>query len=176
MSKPDYLLLGKILRPHGIKGEVRAMILTDYPERLQSLDAVYLSTNPQSANPKAYTIEKSRLHQGYFLIKFVGINDRTDAERLREAYLMVDIHHAVPLEDDEIYLYQLIGLQVQLEDGRDLGTLTDILETGANYVYIVTSEQYGEVLIPATPLTIVETDIENKRLIVNLPQGLLPSS
>lgn len=176
MSTPAYLLLGKIIRPHGIKGEVRAIILTDYPDRIHRLDTIYLSKDPESKHPKAYHIESSRIHQGYFLIKFIGIDERNDAERLREFYIMVDIDNAVPLEADEIYLYQLIGLHVQLQDGQKIGILTDIMETGANYVYLVMSERYGEVLIPATQHTIIETDLNNKRLIVKLPEGLLPST
>jgi 16S rRNA processing protein RimM len=89
---------------------------------------------------------------------------------------MVALEDAVPLEDGEHYLYQIIGLRVETETGDVLGTLTEVLETGANDVYIVDSPQYGEVLIPATDETILDTDIQAGRMVVKLPDGLLPGA
>jgi 16S rRNA processing protein RimM len=90
-------------------------------------------------------------------------------------YLLVDLPNAVPLEEGEFYLYQLIGVQVETVEGETIGTLVEVLETRANDVYIVDSPRYGEVLIPVTPETIVRTDVEAGKVIVSLPEGLLPS-
>lgn len=175
-AQPDYLLLGQILRPHGILGEVKMRVLTRYPERIADRDSILLAKEPEPKQVTPYALEHVRMHQGYALLKFKGINDRTTAERLRELYAMVAIEDAVPLEDGEVYLYQLLGLQVELSDGTALGQLTEVLETGANDVYIVQSPQYGEVLVPATDETILETDLERGLMVVQLPEGLLPSS
>jgi 16S rRNA processing protein RimM len=88
----------------------------------------------------------------------------------------VAIGDAIPLDDGEVYLYQLVGLTVQTEAGETLGKLTEVLETGANDVYIIDSPKYGEVLIPATEETIRSTDINTGLMIVALPDGLLPSA
>jgi len=174
-QEPKYLLIGEILRPHGILGEVKTKVLTHYPERLSRLKTVYLTPSPDSANIIAYSLESVRMHQGYALLKFKGVNDRDQADLLRQLVVMVAIGDAVPLDEGELYLYQLVGLTVQIEGGETLGTLTEVLETGANDVYIVDSPRYGEVLIPATPETILSTDISTKLMTVRLPNGLLPT-
>lgn len=170
---PDYLLLGEILRPHGIRGELRMRMLTDYPERINELDQIFLGPGID-APVHPYEVEHLRMHQGFGLLKLVGIDDRDAADALRALFVMVDFENAVPLEDDEIYLFQLIGLQVRTEDGRDLGTLTEVLETGANDVYIVRSDTLGEILIPVLEQTILNTDVETGIVTVKLPEGLLP--
>ncbi|NOK85744.1 MAG: 16S rRNA processing protein RimM [Chloroflexi bacterium AL-W] len=149
-------------------------VLTDYPERIIELDAVYLGKKPDDRSPKSYEIEQLRVQQGYGLLKLSDLHDRNDAESVRGLFVMVKTEDAIPLDDDEIYLFQLIGMEVYFEDGVLLGTLSEVLETGANDVYIVKSRRYGEVLIPATEETILETDPDTNRMTVRLPEGLLP--
>ncbi len=174
-QEPKYLLIGEILRPHGIIGEVKTKVLTHYPERLSRLKTVYLTPSPDSTKITEYALENVRMHQGYALLKFKGIDDRDQADLLRQLVVMVAIGDAIPLDEGEHYLYQLLGLTVQTESGEILGTLTEVLETGANDVYIVNSPRYGEVLIPATSETILSTDIAAKMMTVRLPDGLLPT-
>lgn len=88
---PSYLLIGEILRPHGIHGEIRMRILTDYPERIAKLASVYLSTDPDSEVVQAYTVEHMRMHQSYGLLKLASIDSRDDADLLREHFVMVSI-------------------------------------------------------------------------------------
>ncbi|MEP7292021.1 MAG: ribosome maturation factor RimM [Chloroflexota bacterium] len=173
--KPAYLLLGEILRPHGIRGELRMRVLTDYPERIAKLQTVYLADTPEPATVMPFQVEGMRMNGEYGLLRLAGIADRDQADRLRALFVLVDMEHAVPLETGEFYLYQLIGLKVETGAGETLGTLVEVLETGANDVYIVDSPRYGEVLIPVTPDTIVKTDVDAGVLIVNLPEGLLPN-
>ncbi|GAB4509368.1 MAG: ribosome maturation factor RimM [Anaerolineae bacterium] len=175
MADPQYLILGEILRPHSIKGELRMRILTDFPERITQRKHVFLGADADSPRVKGYDVEHMRMHQGYGLLKLKTIDDRNQAEMLRGLLVLVKLEDAVPLEEDEVYLYQLIGLNVFLEDGTALGTLVEVLETGANDVYIIDSPQHGEVLIPAIDETILDTDLENQRITVRLPDGLLPS-
>ena len=87
---------------------------------------------------------------------------------------MIGIDDAVPLEDDEIYLYELIGLTVKTDTGEELGTIQAVLETGANDVYVVSTRKYGEVLIPAHDETVLEIDMDSETVTVKLPDGLLP--
>ncbi len=171
---PPYLLIGEILRPHGTVGELKTRVLTAYPERLRELKTVYLSDDPDSVTPQPYTLEQVRFHHDYALIKLKEIPDRTAAERFRELFVLVAIDDAIPLDEGEHYLFQLIGMAVETESGESLGTLVDVMETGANDVYVVESDQYGEVLIPVTEHTILKTDSEARLITVRLPEGLLP--
>jgi 16S rRNA processing protein RimM len=175
-SRPRYLLLGEVLRPHGVAGELRVRVLTAYPERLSKLKTVYLGRGPESPDAKAYRLQAVRFNQGYALMKLRGVNSRDQADQFRERFVMVAIEDAVPLDEGEVYLFQLIGMTVQTQDEQVIGTIKDVLETGANDVYIVDSPQYGEVLIPATEHTIVKKDAENRRITVILPEGLLPDT
>jgi 16S rRNA processing protein RimM len=173
-QSPSYLLIGEILRPHGVVGELKMRVLTAYPERLRELKTVYLADDPESDSPQAYNLQQVRYHHDYALIKLQEIPDRTAAERYRELFVMVAIDDAIPLETGEHYLFQLIGMTVQTEAGETLGPLVDVMETGANDVYVVESEIYGEVLIPATEHTVLNTDTTARLITVRLPEGLLP--
>jgi len=175
-DQPTYLLIGEVLRPHGVAGEVRVRVLTDYPERIAELEHIYLGTSPTSRKIKQHKLEGLRMHKGYALIKVAKITNRDLADRLRGLSVMVHIDDAIPLEDDEIYLYQLIGMRVTTTDGLDLGKITDVIETGANDVYIVNGGRFGEVLVPITDETLIETDDETGIITVKLPDGLLPEA
>ena len=174
-NKPNYLILGKIVRPHGIRGELRMKIMTDYPERLvNELKTVYIGTNPNQSDAEAYTIKSARFHKDFMLLTLDDIADRNEAERFRNQLVMIDIEHAVPLEDGEVYLYELIGLTVKTDDGKTLGTIKDVIETGANDVYVIRSREYGELLIPIHDETLLKIDTEAEIVTVKLPDGLLP--
>ena len=175
-SEPQYLLIGEILRPHGILGELRMRLLTDYPERVESLGHVFLGTGPESRKITQHAVEHMRMHKDYGLLKLADVPDRTQAEFLRGLYVMITLNQAIPLDDDEIYLFQLIGMDVQTEDQQSLGTITDVIETGANDVYVVDSPQYGEVLVPITEETLLDTDPDKGIVTVRLPDGLLPDT
>ncbi|MFN8529417.1 MAG: ribosome maturation factor RimM [Anaerolineae bacterium] len=173
-TQPKYLILGEVLRPHGVRGEIRVRLLTDYPERIRALKTVYLAESPDAAQVTSYEVEGIRFHQAYGLLKLKKIDDRNAADLLRQLLVLVDLKHAVPLEEGEFYLYQLIGLRVETESGETLGTIKEVLETGANDVYIVDSPQYGEILIPALEWVVIKTDIPNGIMIIRPPEGLLP--
>lgn len=173
--QPQYLLIGEILRPHGIRGELRTRILTDFPERIPTLDVIYLGNRADDVSPKPYHVQHMRMHQEYGLLKLDEIKDRNDAETLRGMFVMVHVRDAVPLEDDEIYTYQLIGLTVHTEDEKQLGTIESILETGANDVYIIKGGTYGEILFPVTDETVLEINTEQGYVLVRPPEGLIPN-
>ena len=171
---PEYLILGEILRPHGIRGELRMKILTDYPERIPRLNAIGLGAYPDEGEITFYKVQAMRMHKGYGLLKLENIDYRDQAEPFRGLKVLIRVDEAVPLEDDEVYLYQLIGMAVTTDTGKNLGAITDVLETGANDVYVVNGDEFGEVLIPVTHETILETNTDSRIVTVNLPEGLIP--
>lgn len=173
-SPPRYLLIGKVLRPHGVRGELRVQVLTDYPERISKLETVFIGTGNNDENATPYALNHARPHQNYMLLTLENVNDREQADLLRELFVMVALENAVPLEEGEYYLYQLEGLQARTDDGQILGTVSEVLETGANDVYVITSPKYGEILIPVTDETIVKVDVAAGYIIVHLLEGLLP--
>ena len=177
-ASPRYLLLAKVLRPHGIRGEISIQIITNFPDRLRELKKVYLS--PSSESPehlRAYPLQSARPQRATnWLIRLAGIEDRDAADRLREQYVYVSLDEAVPLEADEVYLFQVIGLQVETPRGEILGRVVDLIETGANDVYVVRGSAYGEILIPAIKGVVLSTDVDAGRMIVEPMPGLLPDA
>ncbi len=172
--RPYYLILGEILRPHGVRGELRVRALTDYPERVAKIKTVYIGRDPMEPEATPYTVQASRMHQDYLLLKLHEIPDRNDAEPLRGFFVMVDFENAVPLEEDEFYLYEVIGLRAYTPDGEWLGTVNNVIETGANDVYVVNGSRYGELLLPVHEETLVSIDFDAGKITLDLPEGLLP--
>jgi 16S rRNA processing protein RimM len=180
-SEPRFLAVGRILRPHGLRGEVRVEIHTDYPERFAIYDRVYLAptqTDPglaalQSAAPGTpYGLESHRFHSKWVLLKLAGIDDRTQAEGLRGLWVWIAPDQAAPLKEGEIYLHDMLNLQVITDQGERLGEIAQIIETGANPVYVVRGMR-GELLLPDTDEVILDVDLERGRVTVHLIEGLL---
>ncbi|GAB4575063.1 MAG: ribosome maturation factor RimM [Anaerolineae bacterium] len=174
-SSPYFLVLGRILRPHGVRGELRLQVVTDYPDRIAGLEQVYIGRDPYNrTNATGFAVISTRRHRGQLLIRLEGITSREEADLYRNQYLMVALDEAVPLEEDEYYVFQIIGAEVISSEGENLGHIRDIIETGANDVFVVQGGAYGEVLIPDIPDVVLEIDVESRRVLVALPPGLLP--
>lgn len=161
VSEPAFLVLGKLRRAHGVKGEIPLEIHTQMLELLTPDSLVYVG---EAYHP--YKIESTRYKNDLLLLKFYTINDRTLASTLTNELLYVAVDQLPPLPDDEYYLHELIGLDVYQEDGAYLGVLTEILETGANDVYLIDDEAGKEILIPATEEMILGIDLENNKMVV----------
>lgn len=172
MPEPRHLVVARILRPHGIRGEVRAEIITSYPELLASHDSFFLSSPRHPEAGSEYEVERVRLHSGLALIKFQGCEDRNAAEGLRGMLVHVATEKAVPLDEGEYYLHQIIGLRVETRGGTQLGRVSEVLETGADDVYVVRGT-WGEILLPATSDVVRVIDVEAGRMEVEVPPGLL---
>lgn len=164
--EPRFLAVGRVVRPFGIRGELKVELFTEYPEQLGRLRTVYLG--PQ-AEPQM--IEGVRLHQDAALFKLSGCDDRTTAEALRGVLVQIAWEDAVPLEEDEYYEHQIVGLTVVEEDGTLLGRVTEIISTGANDVYVVVGPE-GELLLPAIESVILEIDLEADQMVVHMLDGL----
>lgn len=174
-KSPQYLLLGQVTRPHGVRGELRLRLITDYPERIGNLKEVFIAKRSNETSPKPYQVTGMRMNKEHGLLRVDGVRSREEADRLRQHYVMVQFEEAVPLEDDEFYLFQVIGMSLQTVDGETLGTISKVMETGANDVYVVQSPEYGEILFPITVETLVRHEIEAGFVEVKVPDGLLPN-
>jgi 16S rRNA processing protein RimM len=162
----DYFLIGQIVRPHGVRGE---MLVEAEPERLDVLQRetqVFLGELPV-----AHELTGARLHRGRLLISLAGCFDRDAAEAYRGLPLRVAKASAPPLPPGIYYWNQILGLTVLTVEGENLGTITEILETGANDVYVVVGPK-GELLIPAAPGVVQNVDLAAQHMLVRLPDGL----
>lgn len=166
-------MIGRITRPHGVQGEVGVALYTDTPERFTWLTEVYLSADVADPQPLRLPLEQVRYHHDLALLKLAGYPDRTAAEALRGLWVLIPRAQAAPLAEGEYYLYQLIGLTVVTTQGETLGQLLDILETGANYVFVVQGDR-GELLLPDIPEVVQGLDFVARRMTVQLLPGLLP--
>ncbi len=175
-SEPPLMTLGQIVRPHGVRGELRMDIHTAYPERIVDLEQIYLAPARDVTNLTPYTLVKARPHRDIVLLTLEGITDRTQAEGLRGHMVMVPLAQGAPLEDGEIYLFQLIGLKVYTEGGDYIGQIEEIIETGANDVFLLRGSELGEILIPDTDEVVLEIDLEAEKMIINPIPGLLSDS
>ncbi len=172
-KQPKYLLIGEILRPHGVRGELRMRVLTDDPVNLTQLDSIHLGDSPNDAAPRQFQLKGLRFNKSYALLSLDGCRSRNDAEIFRDKKVFIRIDQATPLGDGEYFLFELIGLRV-VADQMEIGRVKEVLQTGANDVYVVDGAEYGEVLIPAHDETILNIDFDGSVITMLLPDGLLP--
>jgi len=164
----NLITIGKILAPHGVRGEVKVLPLTDFPDRFQQMKSVWLDIHHGLMD-----IEKVRFNNDIPLIKFRGIDDRDEAEKLRNGLLQVQQSELMPLPAGHYYQYQIIGLEVMDQAGLPLGRIGSIIETGANDIYVVVDPQGRELLLPALKQTVLTVDIAAGRMVVKLLPGLV---
>lgn len=166
-ESPQYLIIGRVLKPWGVRGEMKIEILTGFPERFASLRKVFLGDDA-----KPFSVERARLHGNSALLALKGIESPEAAAKLRDQLVQVALEDAVKLPTGKHYLYQIIGLRVVTVDGEALGEITDVLDTGANDVYVVRDDQ-REVLIPAIEEVVKKIDLERGEIVIKLMDGLI---
>lgn len=164
------LQVGVISSTHGIKGEVKVFPTTDDVSRFKQLKQVILDTGKEQLT---LDVQGVKFFKQFAIVKFKGIDNINDVEKYKGKRLLIDRKDAVKLQKDEYFVADLIGLTVFTEDGVQFGILKDVLETGANEVYIVESPEHGEVLIPAIKQCILDVDIEAGQMKVHLLDGLI---
>lgn len=168
------LVVARIGRAHGIKGEVTVEVRTDEPELRLGPGAV-LATEPASTGP--LTIETGRVHSGRLLLRFEGVKDRTAAEALRNTLLIADVDPEEPPEDpEEFYDHQLMDLDVVLADGTEIGRITEITHLPSQDLFIVERPDGTEVMIPFVEEIVSEIDLEEQRAVITPPPGLIDES
>lgn len=166
-GEPEYLLVGTVRRPHGVHGEILMDVVTDFPERLTAGVRVFLGGAHTPVQ-----IVSCRGHDRGLLIKFEGVETPEAAGLHRNQPVWVLAADRPPLPDGLYYHHQLLGCSVEDDKGRAIGTLTEILETGANDVYSVRTASGREVLLPAITGVVLEVHLDQRRILVHIPAGI----
>lgn len=166
----ELLQVGVITSTHGVRGEVKVFPTTDDAARFKQLKHVLLDTGREM---KPLEIQGVKFFKQFVILKFKGIDNINDIERYKRCPLLVERKDAVELKEDEYFIADMIGIQVETEDGEVFGTLKDVMETGANDVYVIDTEAHGEVLVPAIKECILDVDVENRKMTIHLMDGLI---
>ena len=170
-ASAELIAVARIARPQGIRGEVIADLLTDFPERFAKLDEVRL-VKPDGTVALAY-LEKSRLHQGRIILKLKGYDSRNAAETLRDVRVLVTRAQLVILPKDTYYGFDLVDCVVVTTAGQLLGKVTQVHNFGAAPLLAVEGENAKEILIPLASTICLDVDVTQKRIVVAPPDGLL---
>jgi len=165
----NYLQVGIIASTHGIKGEVKVFPTTNDAKRFTKLKSAYIDLGTEKME---IHIEQVKFFKKMVILKFKEFQDINEVERFKSKSILVTRDNAVKLEKDEYFIADLIDISVKTDENEDLGILTDVLETGANDVYVVTTKENKEILIPAIKDCILEVDIEERTMLVHLLEGL----
>jgi 16S rRNA processing protein RimM len=166
----EYLKIGQISNAHGIKGEVKVYPLTDNIKRFSKLKFVFLC---EKDIYRKVEVESVKYLKQFAVLKLSGIENMNDALKYKNVYIYVDRENAVKLPKDSYFISDLIGLDVSSDDGSYLGKITDVFSTGSNDVYEVKSELGKSILLPAIKEVILQIDMENRRMLVKLLEGLI---
>ena len=164
-----FLQVGEITSTHGLKGEVKVFPTTEDPLRFKKLKEVIVDTGKERIPME---VASARFFKNMVILKFKGIDNINDVEQYRRATLWVTRENAIPLSEDEWYVADLIGMRVSSDEGEELGILSDVIETGANDVYVVKKKGASDLLIPAIRQCILEVNVEEATMLVHLLPGL----
>ena len=164
-----YLELGQIVNVKGLKGEIKVNPFTENINRFETLNKILIKLKNEI---KEYEIEKVSYHKNQVILKLKGIDTIEAAETLRNYYILINRKDLEPLEEGKYYIADLIGLDVYTEEGKALGKVDDIYNTGSNDIYVVKDELGKQKLLPGIAEVIKKVDLENSKIIVNLIEGL----
>lgn len=166
----DLLRVGVIANTHGIRGEVKVFPTTDEKERFKDLKKVILDMGKEQ---KVLEIQSVRFFKNLVILKFKGIDNINDIEMYKGKDLLVTREDAVPLEEGEYFIADLLDLDVYSDEDEKIGVLYDVMQTSANDVYVVKTEEGKEILLPAIDECILDIDLEESRMTVHIMEGLL---
>ncbi|MBQ2800752.1 MAG: ribosome maturation factor RimM [Lachnospiraceae bacterium] len=166
----ELLQVGAITSTHGIRGEVKVFPTTDDVNRFKKLKEVVLDTGKEQITLE---IQGVKFFKQFVILKFKGIDNINDIEKYKRCPLYVTRENAVKLEKDEYFIADIVGSVVEDEDGNVLGTLKDVIVTGANDVYVVENEEGKELLFPAIKECVLNVDVEQAKITVHIMPGLL---
>lgn len=169
----DWFAVGKITKPQGLRGEVRVLSNTDFPEQRFAIgNTLYLNLEG-STERMPLTITSHRTHKQFELLKFEGYDNINEVESWRNGILSVPEEDLIPLDEGEFYYHEIIGCSVVTEEGAPVGDIAEIIETGANDVWVVKDNGKKDRLIPYIDEVVKEIDVENKRVTIHLMEGLI---
>lgn len=166
----QFLRVGVISNTHGIRGEVKVFPTTDDVKRFEDLKEVMIDTKKDYVTLK---IQQVKYFKQFVILKFKDIDNINDIEKYKGMDLLVTRENAIPLEENEYFIYDLIGCTVYTDDNKELGELTEVLQTGANDVYVVKTSAGKEILLPAIDECILDINIEEKKITAHLMNGLI---
>jgi 16S rRNA processing protein RimM len=166
-GEPEFLVIGKLRAPHGLRGELLMDVITDFPERIRAGRQVYVGDDHRPLK-----VRSQRTALKGMLIGFQGFDTPEAAGELRNQFLYVSQADLPALPEGEYYHHQLIGLRVVRDDGQELGRLVEILDTSANDVYVVRPAEGPDTLLPAIDPVIVNIDLEQQTITVHLLPGM----
>jgi 16S rRNA processing protein RimM len=169
----NWFNVGKIVNTHGVRGEVRVISRTDFPEeRYQAGSTLYLFSE-KGGEPVELTVDSHRKHKNFDLLTFEGFHDISQVEPFKNGILKVNETQLGDLEEGEFYFHEIIGCKVMTRDGDEIGNIKEILTPGANDVWVVKAAKGKEVLIPFIDDVVKEIDVENKLIVIEPMEGLL---
>ena len=166
----NLLRVGVITSTHGVRGEVKVFPTTDDMNRFKKLKTVILDLGKEQ---KTLTIEQVKFFKNMVILKFKGLDNINDVDMWRQKDLLITRDQAVKLQPDENFIVDLIGLKVVTDEGSELGVMTDVIQTGANDVYVVKMNSGKEVLLPAIKDCILHVDLDKGEMLVHVLDGLL---
>lgn len=170
ISMDEFLQVGIITQTHGVRGEVKVFPTTDDAGRFKKLKTVYWENGKER---RALSVQSVKFFKQFVIMKFKEFNTLDEVQFLKTKALLVDREHAVKLEKDEYFIADLIGMSVISDDDQFHGTVKEVLQTGANDVYVVELTDQGEVLLPAIKQCIKEIDMTERKIIFHMMEGLL---
>lgn len=169
----QYFTVGKIVNTHGIKGELKILPQTDFPEvRFAIGSQLFMSLTEGSGSLTPLKIETSRLHKNVYIIKFSGMEHINDVEKYKGALLKVSEEARIELPEDEYYYSDIIGCEVITDEGEELGKITEILSPGANDVWVITPPKGKDILIPVIDDVLLDVDAAAKKVKIHLLEGI----
>lgn len=164
-----YYNVGKIVNTHGIRGEVKVVVITDFPEeRFKVGNQLFIDQQP----PLKVKINSVRQHKGFILLTFDGFTNINQVEQFKGQQLMVSEEDIHPLDDGQYYYHEIIGLTVITDDGRELGKIKEILSPGANDVWVVKRPKQSDLLLPVIDDVVKKVDLDHHQVTVELMEGL----
>lgn len=164
----NYTIIGKIINTHGIKGELKIYPLTDSLDRFFHLEKVYIGDSK-----KEVIIKEVKVHKGFAILSFKNLENINDVLKYKEQFIYVDKKNRVKLQENHYFISDLIGCKVLLQDGKELGLLIDVLQGGANDVYVVLTHEKKEFLIPAVSEFIKVIDIDKNLIVIDPIEGMI---
>lgn len=165
--------VGKIVNTHGIRGELKILSATDFPELRFSKGSELLFVSPEGDKTRQATVESAREHKGMFIVRFKEWDNINQVEPFKGWSVKVDEESLAELDEDEYYYHEIIGCTVVSQDGQELGKITEILSPGANHVWVVKRPKGKDLLLPVIDEVILDVNVEEKRVTVELMEGLL---
>uniref|UniRef100_UPI00405658BA ribosome maturation factor RimM n=1 Tax=Agathobacter sp. TaxID=2021311 RepID=UPI00405658BA len=165
----QFLRVGVITSTHGVRGEVKVYPTTDDPQRFKKLKQVILDDGKQTRELEIMSV---KFHKNMVILKFKGIDNINDVEKYKQADLLITRENAVKLEEGEYFIVDLIGLKGTTDEGEEIGMLSDVIQTGANDVYVFSKEGVKDLLVPKIPDCVKEINLEEGTVLVHLLPGL----